>query len=157
MDPRIEVIAPKKLIGMRMRTSLAADRTVELWRGFKSRVGEIEQRVNRDFLSMKAFEPPLPLGMAQDSIVEKWAAVEVSDDSQVPAGMESYDLSGGRYAVFIHRGPASTFGQTLHGIFAQWLPRSSYRLDAREHFEVLGDQYHPMDPQAQEEVWIPLE
>jgi AraC family transcriptional regulator len=157
MEPRIEVIGPKKLIGMRMRMSLANDLTVPLWRGFRARVGEIEHRVNHDFLCMKVFEPPLPLGMAQDSIFEKWAVVEVSSDAQVPAGMESYELAGGRYAVFVHHGPASTFGGTLQRIFGQWLPQSSHRLAAREHFEVLGPDYRPMDPQAQEEIWIPLQ
>lgn len=157
MEPRIEIIAPRQLIGMRMRMSLAADSTQQLWRGFKSRMGEIHGRVDRNFLSMKCFEPPLPLGMTPGSSFEKWAAVEVSAGSPVPPGMEPYGLPGGRYAVFVHHGPASAFGRTLQCIFGEWLPRSGARLDARPHFEVLTEHYQPLDPQAQEEVWIPLQ
>jgi AraC family transcriptional regulator len=39
----------------------------------------------------------------------------------------------------------------------EWLPQSSQRLATRPHFEVLGEHYRPMDPQAREEVWIPFE
>jgi AraC family transcriptional regulator len=38
---------------------------------------------------------------------EKWAAIEVADFSKIPDGMETFTLTGGRYAVFIHKGGAA--------------------------------------------------
>jgi AraC family transcriptional regulator len=157
MEPRIEVIAPKKLIGMRVQMSLANERTAQLWQGFRPRVGEIAHRANRDFISMQVYTPPQPTVMTHDSVFERWAAVEVANHAQIPPGMEPYDLPGGKYAVFVYRGPANAFAPTWRYIFTEWLPQSSHRLDMRPHFEVLGEHYRPMDPQAQEEVWIPLE
>ena len=41
-------------------------------------------------------------------------------------------------------------------IFGRWLPQSEYELDDREHFELLPEGYSPVDPEAEEEVWIPI-
>lgn len=157
MEPRIEVIAPKKLIGMRLQMSYADDRTAQLWQGFRRRVDEIAERFGSDFISMQLFTPPQPLIMAPIETFEKWAVVAVSSHARIPVQMEAFDLPAGKYAVFIHRGPASAAPRTFGHIFGEWLPRSGYRLANRPHFEVLSADYRPMDPHAQEEVWIPIE
>jgi AraC family transcriptional regulator len=60
------------------------------------------------------------------------------------------------YAVFTHRGPASTFARTAGYIYGVWLPASDYMLDARPHLAVMGPDYDPQDPEAEEEVWVPV-
>jgi len=59
-------------------------------------------------------------------------------------------------AMFLYRGPASAFGQVIGQIFGQWLPNSGYSLDDRPHFEVLPKGYRMDDPNAEEEIWIPI-
>jgi AraC family transcriptional regulator len=90
------------------------------------------------------------------ALFEKWAAVEVVNHEDIPDGMEPYFLDGGKYAVFIHEGPASAAPETMQYIFGRWLPESEYELDNREHFEILPEGYNPVDPNAREEVWIPI-
>ena len=86
----------------------------------------------------------------------KWAAVEVDDAVHPPEGMDSYRIRPGTYAVFDHTGPASD-PSIFEYIFAEWLPGSrSYQLDDREHFELLPPDYDPRDPNAREEIWIPI-
>ena len=70
--------------------------------------------------------------------------------------MEPFDLPGGTYAVFEHRGPAAAFPATARQIYGVWLPGSGYRLDARPHLAVMGPGYRPDDPDAVEEVWVPV-
>jgi AraC family transcriptional regulator len=91
-----------------------------------------------------------------EAIFEKWATVEVSSFSSIPPGMKSYTLQGGKYAVFVHEGPASAFSKTFQFIFGEWLPESGFELDNREHFEVLPEGYSPVDPNAKEEFWVPI-
>ncbi len=81
---------------------------------------------------------------------------EIIPHGDIPDKMESYSLSGGKYAVFIHNGPVNTFPETMRYIFESWLPISEYEIDNREHFEILPENYNPMDPEAREEVWIPI-
>lgn len=156
MEPRIETLGPKKLVGMRLEMTLATDRTATLWQRFMPRRAEVPNRLGRHFLSMQVFDLLPDQPFTPETPFEKWAAVEVSDHADVPAGMEPYTLSGGKYAVFVHHGPASSFAQTSGYIFGVWLPQSGYELDRREHFELLGEAYRPDDQNAEEEVWIPI-
>jgi AraC family transcriptional regulator len=155
---RIEVIAPKHLIGIGARMSVRNDATARLWQTLMPRRGEIEGRISSDCVSMKVYAPGEGPGRALTAATEfdKWAAVEVRESSSVPPGMQSYRLAGGRYAVFRHSGPASRFEQTLTYIFGEWLPESRYRLDDREHFEVLPETWHPDGPQAYEDIFVPI-
>ena len=86
---------------------------------------------------------------------EKWAAVEVSDFSNVPDGMKTFLLKGGLYAIFVHKG-SSTDNSTFDFIYSTWLPNSDYILDNRPHFEILGKKYRNNDPSSEEEIWIPV-
>jgi AraC family transcriptional regulator len=87
---------------------------------------------------------------------EKWAALEVADFSVIPEGMKLFELPAGLYAVFLHVGPASAGPTTFRSIYGTWLPNSNYELDARPHFEVLGEKYKNEDPASEEEIWIPI-
>lgn len=58
--------------------------------------------------------------------------------------------------MFIHRGPAHEFQRTFRAIFQEWLPNSEYKLDGREHFEIMGEKYKNDLPASEEEVWIPI-
>ena len=99
---------------------------------------------------------PCRIFQGRETIFEKWAAVEVRECEAVPEGMESFVLRRGHYGVFDHQGPPSEFPKTLHYIFNEWLPKSNWQLDGREHFEVLRPGWRADDPQAREEVWIPI-
>lgn len=154
MEPRIETLPPTTLIGMRRAMSIADDHTRALWSAFMPRRGEVRNRRSTSFHSVQVYGlggPPTP-----DTVFEKWAAVEVEPGTERPEGMEVLELAGGRYAVFIHRGLPSAWPQTAQHIFGVWLPGSGHQLDARPHFEVLPVDYRPDDPEAEEEVWIPI-
>ena len=156
MEPRIETLEPKKLVGMRERMTFSDNRTAQLWQRFIPRRAEVRARLGPEYISMQVFENLDERGFRPDTAFGKWAAVEVADHDGVPAGMEPYTLAGGKYAVFLHRGPASAAPRTFGYIFGTWLPASGYALDRRAHFELLPDNYRPDDPEAVEEVWIPI-
>lgn len=155
-DPRVEVIMPKMVVGKRIRLTLLenATKTRDLWQQFMPKRKDITQAVNMDLLSVQIYSDTT--GFDKDTVFEKWAAVEVSHLDVIPDGMESYTLQGGLYAVFIHIGIAADFMNTYQFIFNEWLPNSPYIFDNREQFEVMNEHYRPDDPQATEEVWIPI-
>ena len=143
---------------MRVKNSLSNDKTVQLWKQFMPRGNEIEQKIGTKCYSIQSFPDDLTkVGFSPDMIFDKWAAFQVLDFKNIPDGMEAFTISKGKYAVFLHKGPASTFFKTIQYIFGEWLPFSEYSLDSRAHFEVLdSDNYNPNDPDAEEEVWIPI-
>lgn len=154
MEPRIDKLNSKKLIGIRMKMSLEENKTGQLWQTFMPRRAEVNNRVTKNFISMQKYGENW--NFSPTVLFEKWAAVEVSSFEDVPPEMETYSIQGGKYAVFIHRGPANEAPKTMQFIFGRWLPGSEYTLDNREHFEILPEGYNPMDPKAQEEIWIPI-
>ncbi len=150
-------IAPKKLIGLSLRMSLSENRTGELWGRFMPRRSTITNRLNEDFISMQVYDPELNFeDFTPNTSFVKWAVVEVEDFENVPESMLCYELQGGLYAVFHHKGDLAQFMRNIHAIYTSWLPASEYTFDSREHFEVLGAKYKNNDPDSEEEIWVPV-
>jgi AraC family transcriptional regulator len=155
--PTLTTTPPRRLVGIRIQTTLAENRAAELWRRFRPRVAEIHNRLGADFFDVKRYGPEMTNGQfSPTTVFEKWAAVEVEGHADIPEGMQPLELPGGLYAVFVHHGPATAFARTYQYIFGTWLPTSGYRLDERPHFDVMGPRYRPDDPEATEEIWVPV-
>lgn len=157
MVPRIEVMSPKLLVGMRIRMSFADNRTGQLFGSFMPRRKEIASSVTNDIFCLQNYGDDFDFQHLDPTAeFEKWAVVEVADMDSVPAGMETLKLPGGVYAVFDHRGGPATAQQTFRYIFDTWLPASGYAIDNRPHFEILGEKYKGGGPDSEEEVCIPI-
>lgn len=155
MEPRIEILENKKLIGYRMKMSLTNNKTGQLWGSFAPRIKDIKNRLSTDKISMQVYDLSYHKGFDPNREFEKWATVEVADFNDTPKEMETFTLTGGQYAVFDYKG-SSNDNSIFQYIFMTWLPQSAYELDDRPHFEVLGEKYKNNDPTSEEEIWIPI-
>lgn len=156
MISRIETINEKKLIGQRMRMSLADYRVAALWQSFMPRRKEIINALSSDLISLAVYSPTHFTQFNPGNTFEKWAAVEVASFDHVPNGMETFIVPGGSYAVFHYKGSSAESFAFFQSIFSDWLPSAGYLLDDRPHFEVLGEKYRNNDPSSEEEIWIPV-
>ncbi|MFN4892319.1 MAG: GyrI-like domain-containing protein [Bacteroidota bacterium] len=156
MTPRIETIPEKKFIGMRMSLSYADYRIGELWSSFMPRRKEIKNPVSTDLFGITIYRPAHFEYFNPANTFEKWAAVEVTNDEQVPLGLETLAFKGGHYAIFTYVGPNTGIAAFYQYIFTEWLPNSAYMLDDRPHVEVLGHKYKNNDPASEEDIWIPI-
>lgn len=154
MQPRIETLVEKKLIGKKLRMSLTNNKTFALWQSFMPLRKNIINNLNSDLVSMQVYNEPLSLGDLNQEF-DKWAAIEVADFDNLPTDMENFTLPGGLYAVFDYKG-LSTDSSIFIFIFGTWLPSSVYDLDDRPHLEILGSKYKNNDPDSEEEIWIPI-
>ncbi|MEP7235682.1 MAG: GyrI-like domain-containing protein, partial [Ignavibacteriota bacterium] len=110
IEPRIETLSEKKLMGLKMRMSFAENRTGELWKNFMMRRSEILSAVDSDLYSMQIYPPRFFEGYNPHQEFEKWATTEVRDLNNIPDGMQSFILAGGLYAVFDYQGLATAAG-----------------------------------------------
>ncbi len=156
MKYRIEILPEKKLIGMNVKMSLAANKTFLLWNSFMKRKIEIENTVGSDMYSMQVYDKGYYENFNPANEFVKWAGVAVSGFENIPYGMESYVLKGGKYVVFDYKGNPKNGGEAFKYIFQEWLPASEYILDDREHFEVLGEKYNNDSEESEEEIWVPI-
>lgn len=145
----------RKLIGKRLKMSLADNKTSELWQSFMPVRNRITNHLSTDLISLSVY----PTGYFSDfnptNEFEKWAAVEVYDFKNIPEEMERFTIPAGLYAIFHNKG-LNTDTNIFQYIFRTWLPNSEYILDNRPHFEVLGEKYKNNDPDSEEEIWIPV-
>jgi AraC family transcriptional regulator len=153
MHPQIVTIESKKLLGICLEMSLAKNRTSELWRSFMPRLKEIETRVGNNLYSLQVYDEDYFQHFDPEREFEKWALAEVKNFSLIPEEMDPFELQGGQYAVFQHKGMETEIFQF---IFQEWLPKSGYTLDNRPHFELLGENYKQGSPDSEEEIWIPV-
>jgi len=156
MNPRIEIIEEKKLVGKKRSMSYANYRIGELWGSFVPRRKEISNNLSNDFISLVVYKSNHFNDFHPTNEFERWATIEVEDFVNVPAEMETFVLSSGLYAVFHYIGSTDGIASFYQNIFTVWLPNSEYELDDRPHFEILGEKYKNNDPLSEEEIWIPI-
>lgn len=155
MQPRIETLKAKRLVGKRLTMSLTNNKTSELWKSFMPKRRKITNNLTNDLISMQVYKPNHFAEFSPTNEFVKWATVEVVDFDNVPSDLETFTLTGGLYAVFDYKG-SSADSSVFQYIFGTWLPNSDYLLDDRPHFEVLGEKYKNADPNSEEKIWIPI-
>jgi AraC family transcriptional regulator len=158
--PTLTTTPPRRLVGIRIQTTLAENRAAELWRRFRPRVAEIHNRLGADFFDVKRYGPEMTNGQfSPTTVFEKWAAVEVEGLWPTPR-RACQPLERARRTLCGVRPPRPGHGEfrpTRTSTFsAPGCPLPGYRLDERPHFDVMGPGYRPDDPEATEEVWVPV-
>ena len=119
-----------------------------------ARRNEVSGRLGTNFFSLQVYPDGYFLQAFDPSVLfTKYALVEVSQSTATPEGMLNFQLDGGLYAVFHHKGNDTSIFQE---IYTQWLPNSEYELDNRPHFELLGEKYKNGDPNSEEEIYVPI-
>lgn len=117
---------------------------------------EIRNNIDSKLFSVEVYDPLFFNNFEPEKVFEKWAAIEVTDFDTVPNEMEPLIFPCGDYAVFLHKGYSSEGEKTYNYIFMNWLPHSTYMLDNRPHFAVMGEKYKRDDSSSEEEIWIPV-
>lgn len=159
MKVRIENILPKKVVGNKIifKISQSAEKIPTLWQQFMPKKHLIKNKVNTNTLSILVSETKIGFSKIDpNQVIERWAGLEVYDFSDIPDSMEEITLKGGLYAVFAHKGNAANFRITMKQVLDNWLPDSGYEIDIREQFEILPEGYNFTNPNAEEEVWLPV-
>jgi len=160
MDFQIRDLTQQRFLGLSLEMSIANNLTAALWRQFSPRIGELEAKKNLNRYSIEVYPANYFDSFNPSTTFEKWAAVEVAPSempsSSIPEGMRSLVAPGGVYAVFVHKGTAAQGFQTYQKIFSEWLPASDFTVDHRPHFAIMGPSYRPDDPDAEEEILVPV-
>ena len=131
------------------------NRTANLWREFMPLRNKIPNRLNQDYISMQIYDPEYFNAFDPGREFIKWAAVQVSKNSDIPLNLDKTTIPGGTYAKFHYNGPAGN-PSIFQYIYSEWLPASGYWLDQRPHFEILGPNYNQTSANSEEDIFIPV-
>lgn len=155
MQPTVKTISSKKLIGLHLKISLANNKTGDLWKSFMTRRMEIKTSFQSQLFSLQVYDEDYFQNFNPTKEFSKWSLIEVENFDEVPDCMSTFILPEGMYAVFHYKG-SNTDTSIFQYIFGEWLPKSTYVLDHRPHFEILGEKYKNACPDSEEEIWIPI-
>lgn len=160
VKPRIEILDDLRVCGMACTSKNMHGEIPALWDRFIPRMHEIKSNVmfGRTFGVCEALEENIEdVDLDNPGEFGYLAGVQITDDSDIPNGMEVWDVPHKKYAVFTHRGTVHTLGDTYKMIYAKWIPESGYKIVFTYDFEVYGPDYNPTDPNAVMEIYLPIE
>ena len=92
MQPQLKFLSERNLIGTRMTMTFAHNKTAELWKNFMPRRHEIVNNVDTLLYSMQLYSSSLFDAFNPNMEFEKWAAMEVTNFTTLPHGMETFVL-----------------------------------------------------------------
>lgn len=159
MKPEIKTLEAFQVVGMKTLTSLKNNKLPQLWIQFLQRVPEIKHRIIPEIsvgLCMNDSNFDIST-FTDDTEYESMTAVIVDSDRDIPNGMLSKQISGGKYAVFTHIGSLQTLSETYDFIWGKWLPNSEFEVDSRDDFEWYDQQFlGPEHPESKMFIYIPV-
>lgn len=162
MEPKFKKVSEMNIVGMSTRFISVIHEEKNnmvvipaLWKEFMPRIHEI-----------KSSNPRVSLGVCFDIPEEDRnhpgemlyvAACEVLNFENVPAGMETYTVAGGEYAIFTHKGPIDSFENTMGYIFGIWLPKSQKKLRDAPTMEFYDHRFDPLSKDSEIDIYVPIE
>ncbi|MCX7749326.1 MAG: AraC family transcriptional regulator [Clostridia bacterium] len=159
IEPVVRKIEEVKIIGLRDMTTIRTNKIPEMWGRFNIRMEEIKNRKNR-IRGYGICEVDKDYDVSkfnEDTEFTEIVGIEVDAFEEIPQGMVSKTLAGGRYAVFTHKGRMDTLRMTYDYIWGTWIPYSGYTLDMRDDFEFYDERFLGPDNDLSEmDIYIPI-
>ena len=148
MEPKIVTKGAFKVLGMQAVGGKPEDVDfMGLWDQFSKRVNEISSN------------PTVYYGVCEclgENGFRYTASIEVADLSKIPANMVGMDIPEGRYAVFTHKGPFITLGETYRYIYEVWLPNSNEEQAYRPGFEYYDERFKCDSEGSEFDIYAPI-
>jgi AraC family transcriptional regulator len=84
MTPSIQVIEPKKLIGISQSMNLVNNKTAMLWQTFMPKRHQVTNAISSHFISMQIYSNEHFVAFNPHNEFTKWACLEVTDFDSIP-------------------------------------------------------------------------
>jgi AraC family transcriptional regulator len=133
------------VVGLRIRTKPKSPEISKLWDQYVPRIDEVPHIAELDvsYGVMAGTEDKL----------DYMAGNPVSEVTELPADMSSWEIASNTYAVF--ETTILTLEETFDSIFASWLPTSDYKQASGPLLERYGETFSPDNPVLS--IYIPVE
>lgn len=162
MQPRFVVTQEKKVVGLGINfvSVLSPEKNnhiviPQLWDKYIARSSEIKSRKSAVDLGLcECISDPAQKNHPDECFYV--AGTEVSDFNSAPEGMVKKVVSGGRYAVFTHKGKLDNLEHTMSYIFGSWLPKSGEELRDAPDLEIYDERFKFGSEISEMDLYIPI-
>ncbi|MNJ38818.1 Right origin-binding protein [compost metagenome] len=159
VHPSIVEVPEIKVAGIRGETSLKDNKIAELWQEFNNMYTQIPHRssLSRAFGICEACNENNLYTMSPEILYTEVVGIEVSSFEGLPTAFIPKVITGGRYAVFTHKGTLRKLSQTFNYIWGTWLLNTKEEMDDREDLELYDHRYLGYDhPNSMIDLYIPI-
>jgi len=149
VEPKIVGKPAFTVAGIKYRGKNEQNEIPRLWESFVARMQEIRNAVN----------PAVCYGVCDNMDGETGefdylAAVEVTDDADLPDGMVAWAIPAQTYAVFTCTLP--TIAKAYEHIYQTWLPASKYKRACGPEFELYDADFDHQQPESKLHLYVPV-
>ena len=121
----------------------------KLWDEFVPRMAEVSRASDLSFgVEFDADGPP--------GSFRYIAAMQANEDAPPPEGMEAHEIPAGKYLVYTHKGPLSTFAATCSRVYRELFPNSGHTWGKGPNFELYDQRFKPESEQCEIDICIPV-
>jgi len=147
MEVKIVTLPGFQAVGLLYHGKNQNNEIAGLWQEFNQRMKEIKHCTSGAY---GLCEPMDPAGNFR-----YLAAMGVSDTTDIPAGMQVWQVPEQMYAVFPCTLPS--VGETHRYAFDTWIPGSEYQYNGGFDFELYDEDFDPGKPDSAMFVYVPIE
>lgn len=159
VQPVIKEISDTKIIGIRGKSTVMNNVIPKMWNDFNPQIPQIESRT----LQLRGYgicevDPDYNMyEFNEDTEFNEIVGVEVENYDKIPPGMAAKTLSGGKYAIFTHKGSVELLRMTYQYIWGTWIICSKCEIDLRDDFEFYDERFlGPNNDKSEFDIYIPV-
>lgn len=159
VQPKVKTIDEVMLVGIKGSITLENNKLLQMWKTFNSCVDKINDTLpGKRGYGVCIVDPDFDIKKFTSSTeTNHFIGTEVSSFERVPEEFKTMVLSGGKYAVFTHRGKISELQMTYDYIWGTSVLCSGYELDIRDDFELYDERFiSPEDENSEFDIYIPV-
>lgn len=152
---RLDTLATTTLWGLRTTHNLLNMQNAEQWMALRGRLQGSAWAAPAHWYAVNFYPQDYFSRFAPENPYDLACCVAADPMATKPDFLAEVVIPAGLYAVFTYQGLPSA--APFEWILGSWLPASAYRLAHRPHFEKLPADYRPNNPEATEEIWLPID
>lgn len=160
LQPEIVTFQPKCVVGFRCYMSIEKNNSIEMWKKLNAQL-EKQKYISMNNNRYSIYETSgtcLQNTFNKNSETTLFIGIETSSDNNIPEGMELKEISGGKYAKFIHKGAVKNLISTYYYIWGVWFSNSRFQLDDRDDLECYTEKFlGAEDKESQIEIYFPIQ
>ena len=151
MIPEIREMQTRTIIGRNLLLPLYSREVFALWKEFRT------EQMKAGLIDVELYSIQEFAEWPPKTTIMHWSGIEKQDTVKYPEEWQECVLQGGAYAFALFKGDSEEFPAMLKDIIVSWIPTTDYEYDpSRLQFQVMPHDYKLDDPNAEEQVWIPV-